>query len=121
LGFAAAEADPLRHVWQKQRFGSNPLYFELRGELRTDLSVSDQSIDLVGTNIDPQTGGQKNQGLTGFVFKYDYASQELVGDMTLVDQNIAGVKFGGVLKMAVGDRDSISRPREPCRPPRSGR
>ncbi|HHU96424.1 MAG TPA: TANFOR domain-containing protein [Petrimonas sp.] len=83
-------------------FGSNPLYFELRGELRTDLSVSDQSIDLVGTNIDPQTGGQKNQGLTGFVFKYDYASQELVGDMTLVDQNIAGVKFGGVLKMAVG-------------------
>jgi TANFOR domain-containing protein len=87
---------------QKSGFGSNPLYFVLQGELRTDLSVSDQSIDLVGTNIDPQTGGQKDQGLTGFVFRYDYASQELVGDMTLVDQNIAGVKFGGVLKMAVG-------------------
>ena len=83
-------------------FGSQPLYFELGGRLRTDVKVSDQQIDLVGTNIDPETGNQKKQGLTGFRLTYDYSAQELVGDMTLVDQNIAGVKFGGVIKMAVG-------------------
>ena len=84
--------------------GTKPMYFELGGEMRTDLTVDpeNQQIALVGTDIDPETNQQSESGLTGFKFVYDFPTQQFLGSMTIVDQNIGGVKFGGVLEMAIG-------------------
>ena len=84
--------------------GTKPMYFELGGELRTDITVDpqEQQIALVGTNIDPETNEQSKTGLTGFKFVYDFPTQQLLGSMIIRDQNIGGVKFGGVLEMAIG-------------------
>ena len=84
--------------------GTKPMYFELGGEMRTDMTVSpeDQQIALVGTDIDPETNEPSKSGLTGFKFVYDFPTQQFLGSMTIVDQNIGGVKFGGVLEMAIG-------------------
>lgn len=84
--------------------GTKPMYFELGGEMRTDLTVNpqDRQIALVGTDIDPETNQPSKSGLTGFKFVYDFPTQQFLGSMTIVDQNIGGVKFGGVLEMAIG-------------------
>ncbi len=88
----------------KSGFGTEPLYFELGGELRTDTSIDGekQQIKMVGTDRDPETDSNNQDGFMDFVLVYDYPNQELVGDMTITEKKIAGMKFSGDLHMVIG-------------------
>ena len=88
----------------KSGFGKEPLYFELAGALRTDVTgdFKNQQIKMVGTDRDPQQEGVPQDGFMDFVLRYDYPNQQLVGDMTITEKKIAGAKFSGDLHMVVG-------------------
>ena len=88
----------------KSGFGTDPLYFVLAGDLRTDTEIDPQKqqIKMVGTDRDPQQEGVPQDGFMDFVLRYDYPNQQLVGDMTITEKKIAGAKFSGDLHMVVG-------------------
>ena len=95
---------PTEAYGDKSGFGTSPLYFELAGDLRTDVTgdFKNQQIKMVGTDRDPQQEGVPQDGFMDFVLRYDHPNRQLVGDMTITEKKIAGAKFSGDLHMVVG-------------------
>ena len=95
---------PTEAYGDKSGFGTSPLYFELAGDLRTDVTgdFKNQQIKMVGTDRDPQQEGVPQDGFMDFVLTYDHPNRQLVGDMTITEKKIAGAKFSGDLHMVVG-------------------